>query len=394
MNGSSYRRPVSGIERGYLNSATQGAHPTIHLVLEGVGHLDAAALHAAVEASCEANPGLAVTRRGPMWLGGGPLPAVIAHAGPLVDVNDVAEFHRDLDVVTGPVAEVHLFGGPQPAVVVRASHCVTDGRGLEHWLRDVFRILGGEQPQGAPDTEVDRHFVHHSDAVRPPRSADAGAPFVTSLAEPLLGGTVTEGRIYWVRRTVSGSATAMSARIAAAVAELAGHESTVVVPVDLRRHDRSVRSTANLSAQLPLHVEPGEDWRKIQARLLAQLARRAELEALRGDFRRSNPFAATLADAQSVGRDGRRPCAAVISDHGQLDLVPYGTADFVPTRLSTLPLLVSHVSTFISCFASQGSTHLTLACRATDDQARVTRLLDLVERSIPAPTALAPSGAR
>lgn len=394
MRDVTYRRPVSGIERGYLSSAARGAHPTIHLLLEGEGTLDAAALRQAVEHACTANPGLAVTRHGRWWLGGGPCPSFIEHVEPLADPNAVDAFHSDLDVVRGPVAELHLFDGPSPALVLRASHAVADGRGLEHWLADVFRLLRHEAPLGAPDTAIDRHFVQRSDATcRARRTSDASVRGVSPLAAPLFGNAGTGDHIVWIRRTLPTSAAGMSARIATAVADLAGQESTVIVPVDLRRHDPTMRSTANLSAQLPMRVAPGEGWQCVHGRLLRLLATRAELDTLRGDFRITNPFAATLAQARSFGRDGRRPCAAIISDHGAVDLTPYTTPGFTPTRLSTLPLLVPYVSAFVSSFTSEGATHLTVACRSTDEEARVARLLDLTEHTLSAPAALTPVGA-
>ena len=106
MRSLTYRRPVSGIERGYLNSATQGAHPTIHMVLQGIGALDADAVRGAVTTSCLTNPGLAVVRRGSSWVGVHRPPPVIVHREPLRKVNDVPAFRRELDVVAGPANRV------------------------------------------------------------------------------------------------------------------------------------------------------------------------------------------------------------------------------------------------------------------------------------------------
>ena len=197
MSAVTYSRPISGIERGYLNVAAQHDHPMIHLVLEGKGSLEPRALEAAVASACDANPGIAVVRRGTRWVGGGPLPAVISHAAPLTNANDVDLFRQGLDVVGGPVAEVHLFGHESTTLVLRATHAVSDGRGLQHWLRDVFRVLRGETPLGAPDTATDQHFVRTVKACRKPNTESSSSAPHARLSAPLFGATEAGGCIRW-----------------------------------------------------------------------------------------------------------------------------------------------------------------------------------------------------
>ncbi len=380
MSAVTYSRPISGIEHGYLNVAVQHDHPMIHLVLEGRGSLEPRALKAAVACACDANPGLAVVRRGTRWVGGGPLPAVISHAAPLPHANDVGLFRRGLDVVGGPIAEVHLFGRENTTLVLRATHAVSDGRGLQHWLRDVFRVLRGEAPLGAPDTATDQHFVRTVKACRKSKTESSSVAPHVRLSAPLFDSREAGGCIRWTRRTVASSASAMSARIAAAVARHVSAAVTVIIPVDLRRHDPTVSSTANLSAQLPLRVSPEESWQRIHGRLLKLLAQGRETDTLRMRFQDSNPYANTLEQAQAMDGGTWPPYAAIISDHGVIDLKPFTSHGFTPTRLSSLPLLVPYVGTFISSFTNNGMTHLTVAHREGDDPDSIAGLLDEIEK--------------
>lgn len=383
MPAVTYSRPISGIERGYLSTAAQHDHPMIHLVLEGKGTLAVQAVEAAVASACDASPGLAVVRRGARWVGNGPLPRVVSHPEPLGDVNQVGLFRQGIDVVAGPVAELHLFGCEDTTLVLRATHAVSDGRGLQRWLRDVFRILRGEMPLGAPDTVIDQHFVQAVRA-RQGRAAKSVSPDPRPrLSAPLFDPKETARGIRWAQRTVGTNASAMSSRIAVAVARHAGEEVAVIVPVDLRRHDPAVNSTANLSAQLPLWVSPEDSWQRIHGRLLKLLARGGEIETLQRRFRDSNPYATTLGQAQAMDDYDCPPCAAIISDHGVVNLEPFTCPGFTPMKFSSLPLLVPYVGTFISSFTSAGLTHLTVAHREGDDPASVARLLDGVEALLP-----------
>jgi hypothetical protein len=155
----------------------------------------------------------------------------------------------------------------------------------------------------------------------------------------------------------------VTARIAAAISRRVGEGGgRVVVPVDLRRHDRTIRSSANLSAQLIQDITRDDDWRRLHGRLLRALMRKQEVVALRRDFLRSNPFANSLHAAQEHD-DTTFGCTAIISDHGPVDLERFRTAAFTPRRMYTLPMLVPYAEMFISSCQTPDGTELTLSCR-------------------------------
>jgi hypothetical protein len=264
-------------------------------------------------------------------------------------------------VVTGPVAEIALIPGEPQRMLVRASHIVTDGRGLQHWMADVFRVLRGEEPIGAPDTVDDTHFrALAADAPDAPPVQPARFPAV-------LGHGPAGERPLWTRRLVHAQPSAVTARLAAAISRHVGPHigpvgGRVIVPVDLRRHDRTIRSSANLSAQLLQDITRDDDWRRLHGRLLRALMRKQEVVALRRDFLRSNPFANSLHAAQEHD-DTSFPCTAIISDHGPVDLDRFRTARFTPRRMYTLPMLVPYAEMFVSSCQTPDGTELTLSCR-------------------------------
>jgi hypothetical protein len=352
--GRAYARKVSQIERGYLNAALQGTHQLIQTVVEGEGTIDPAALTEAVRVATDSAPGLAVVRRGPTWRGGGPLPAVIVHAP---DEGD--DFlYRDIDVVRGPVCELHLIPGPVTRLVVRVSHIVTDGRGLQQWLADVFQVLRGTAPAGSPALVDDTHFLAAAGKVAP-----APKPARVSGFPAVLGRGPAEDLPMWIRRTVPGRPSAVTARVAAAISRhLHGQAGRLIVPVDLRRHDRTVRSTANLSAQLLIDLRRDDSWRRLHAELLGALLRKREVAQLTGDFRRTNPFANTLREAQAQD-ESHFPCTAIVSDHGPVHLERYEVPGFRPLGFHTLPMLVPYAEMFVSSCQSDDATELTLSCR-------------------------------
>ncbi|WP_406310978.1 hypothetical protein OG899_08830 [Streptomyces thermoviolaceus] len=383
-----YTRRISQIERGYLNAAATGTPQLIQMVVEGEGPIDPDALRAAVATATRANPGLAVRRRAALWRADGPLPPVTelpAGTGGF----DAPFFHRDLDVVTGPVCEVGLVNGPRTRLVVRASHIVTDGRGLRMWLADVFRVLRGEDPLGADAVVDDTHFRTAAGTV-PPAPPPARIPRLPAI----LGTGPADGTALWLGRTVAGTPSAVTARVAAVLARhLPGDTGRVIVPVDLRRHDREVRSTANLTAQLVLDLARDDDWRTLHGRIVRALVHKREVAALSRDFLRDNPFANSLREAQEL--DGSSfPCTAIITDHGQVDTDELSTAEFRPTAFRTLPMLVPYAEMFLSACRIGEVTELTLSCRDRPGAREAGEaLLDALEHALagadrpaPAPT--------
>ncbi|MEU8627373.1 hypothetical protein [Streptomyces sp. NPDC048669] len=352
-----YTRRISPIERGYLNAAATGTPQLIQMVIEGEGTLDAVALRRAARAATEVSPGLAVRRRGALWRAAGTVPEVVEL--PAGTGLDHPFFHRDLSVVTGPVCELGLIhDAGTTRLVVRASHIVTDGRGLRQWIADLFRALRDEDLVGCPDTVDDAHFRAAAGDVRP-------APEATRLTglPAIIGQGPAGERPLWLSRRVPAAPSGVTARAAAALSRhLTTDTGRLIVPVDLRRHDTTTRSTANLTSQLVLDLRRDDSWKRVHSTLVRALIAKTEVAVLDRDFLRDNPFANNLSEAREF--DGTRfPCTAIITDHGEVDPQAFSTPDFRATSFATLPMLVPYAEMFLSACRVGDSTELTLACR-------------------------------
>ncbi|WP_156725748.1 hypothetical protein [Streptomyces apocyni] len=351
-----YTRRVSPVERGYLNAAATGTPQLIQMVVEGEGTLDADALRRAARAATLANPGLAVRRRGALWRAEEKAPAVVEL--PADTALDAPFLHRDLSVVTGPVCELGLIRGKSTTLIIRASHIVTDGHGLRQWIADLFRALRGDDLVGCPDTVDVGHFRAVAGAVSPPPRATR----FTGLPAIIGRGPASE-RPLWLRRRIPAAPSGVTARAAAALSRhLATDTGRLIVPVDLRRHDTAVRSTANLTSQLVIDLRRDDSWKRVHATLVRALLAKAEVAALDRDFLRDNPFANNLSEARELDGD-RFPCTAIISDHGEVDPRTCSTPAFRATSFATLPMLVPYAEMFLSACRFGDTTELTLSCR-------------------------------
>lgn len=366
-----YSRRISGIERGYLNAATRGPHPTIHTMIDFKGSIPADCWQHASTVASAANPGMAVVRRSGRWASDPAGCPVVLHDW-TADPNDVADFHADVNLVTGPSSILHVFeGAERTRITLAASHAVTDGRGMVRFLVDLLAATDGREPIGSPDTLTDVDIKRSLENSTKPRRHPAVVP--TEVTSPL-GGRSNQRK--WASRTWDSAPGAMSGRIAAAVAEMIDHAAMIIIPVDIRRHVPEARSTANLSAQLPLVITPNQRWQSIHGQLLTDLARHQDLATISEDFRHNNPFASTLEESQAIGLDGVYPCAAIISDHGRLDLSRFQTSELTPVSMRSLPMLVPYSAMFLSSFTVGETTTVTIAHRTDDDPDSINTLFD------------------
>lgn len=110
-----------------------------------------------------------------------------------LDANPI--LNRPLGVTADATTEVVLVTSDPTTVIFRAFHGVMDAKGLGTWAADVFRVLRGEEPLGAPDTTADHTLADRIGAPGRPtrllptyRSPSApGHPF--AAANSSCGGT-------------------------------------------------------------------------------------------------------------------------------------------------------------------------------------------------------------
>ncbi len=376
---TTYERAVSPNERIYFAGARLAPPFAIQIVVEGRGGVDVDALRRAVATSSDACPGSRLVRRGRQWVDAGEAPLVREVAcQPGVAFED-APFLRDpIGPDGGATCEVLVVDGM--TLVFRAFHGVMDGKGALTWVRDVFRALRSEALAGAPSNETDLALVRRlgTPARRPPLHFEHPSP---------LGVTgVDDTRYLWKRRTLYGAHAGLVAKVAAILAARSeGEHARFLVPVDLRRHDASLRSTANLSLPILLDVPRGETWEAIHARLVGHLAERAELaldgsEGAVGAMPVWGLLAGVRIALRKQRRSGRYLASGILSHLGRVDVRDFSTSSFVATSVHSLPVHAPLAPLSIVAVEHGDRVELTLACPEGDGMsARAVALLDAVE---------------
>ncbi|GAB2632135.1 peptide synthetase [Nocardia goodfellowii] len=378
-----FRRAISPTERMYFPMRDMAPPFLMQLVIPGEGTIDAEQLRQAVEVAARACPGARLVRRGKEWIDSGIAPAVRVVAG-----HSLAEPKLETDpVLTGPIGpspdstvEVLLLTGTPTTVVFRVFHGVMDGRGMVLFATSVLRVLRGETPAELPDPIADAELVRR-----------IGAPGRPAAMVPTYRCALGHGRQephaprhLLRRRTIQASGAGALARVAALLADRTAGTSRIMMPVDLRRHDPGLRSTANLALPLFLDIEPGTPWTAVKAEIKSGLAERRELNQMAATKITMVPDAANRALLRSLNRmgadHGRNLASATVSHMGRFTRDELAVPGFEPTAVFTLPQHSVAMPLLFGLMEFDGRTELTVSAR--NGAGLEQRLEDLLDRIV------------
>ena len=391
-----FRRPISPTERMFFPMRRLAPPFLMQLVIPGVGGLDPRRLRHAVDIASAACPGARLARVGSTWVDTGTAPTVRV-------VDDHTPRRHDLEadpVLTGPIGptpdattEVLLLTGDPVTVVLRVFHGVMDGMGMVLWMRDIFRALRGEDPIGHPDPIADRELVR--------RVGASGRP---ALMAPRYRTAVGAGRQrpntprHLLRhRTIPATVPSPVAKVSALLAARTRGTSRIMMPVDLRRHDPGLRSTANLALPLFLDVTSGQDWTTVKEQIRSGLRERRELNQMAAAELTDIPESANrvlLRALNGLGaRFGRNLASATVSHMGRFDLDDLAVPGFAPTSVYVLPQHSVAMPLLFGITESGGRTDLTVSARNGEGiEARLESLLDRIVESFEQEVSVTPDG--
>ncbi|MFE1593447.1 peptide synthetase [Nocardia sp. NPDC058705] len=359
----------------------------MQLAVPGEGNINPEALRTAVSTAAAATPGARLRRHGTEWVDSGITPAVrvLDHhlSYPALETDPV------LTSAIGPTSdttvEVLLLTGAPTTLIFRVFHGVMDGIGMVAWATNVLRALRGEDPVPYPDPVADQELV-----------AKVGAPGRPTPLVPRYRTAVGRGRQrrdlapHLLRhRRVEAAVPGALARVCALLAAETPGTSRIMMPVDLRRHDPTLRSTANLALPLFLDIEPGSDWTAVKEQIKAGLHDRRELNQL------ANTRVALVPDSVNRGvlrttnwlgaRFGRNLASATVSHMGRFTAEELAVPGFRPTGLFVLPQHSVAMPLLFGLTEFDGHTELTVSARNGAGieprlEALLDRLVDLLER--------------
>ncbi|WP_280215144.1 peptide synthetase [Nocardia cyriacigeorgica] len=363
--GTVFRR-ISPTERMYFPMRDLAPPFLMQLVFPGAGEIDPERLRQAVAVASAACPGSRLVRRGRDWVDSGVPAAVRVIEDWSIDYDSLdgdPVVHSPIGPTDEATCEVLLLTTQPVTLIFRAFHGVMDGMGLVTWALAVLAALRGEEPEPMPDPVADQELVRR-----------VGAPGKPTLMLPKYRAAVGHGRQacgvprhLLRRRTIAASAPGAVAKIAAILADRTPGTSRIMMPVDLRRHDPQLRSTANLALPLFFDITAGTSWTEINEMKRAGLAQRLELNQMDNSGLADIPQPAGRALLHTLNwlgaRFGRNLASATVSHMGRFDLDELATPGFRPTSVLILPQHSVAMPLLFGLMESGGKSELTVSAR-------------------------------
>ncbi|MFC4372735.1 peptide synthetase [Nocardia halotolerans] len=385
MNGgNAFRRPLSTTERMYFPMRELAPPFLMQLVVPGEGHIDPQRLRRAVAAAAEVTPGARLRRQGAWWVDSGVAPTV-----QVVDDHLLRSPALESDtVLTAPMSpgttmEVLLLTAAPVTLIFRVFHGVMDGVGMLAWATNVLRALRGDDPVPHTDPVADQELVARLGATGKP------TPMVPRYRSAVGRGRQRRGsaRHLLRHRRVAAAGPGALARVCALLAAETPGTSRIMMPVDLRRHDPALRSTANLALPLFLDIAPGQDWMHVKNQIKTGLAARSELDQLANTRITLVPDPVNRTVLRTTNwlgaRAGRNLASATVSHMGRFRADDLAVPGFRPTGLFVLPQHSVAMPLLFGLTEFDGHTELTVSARnGTGIEPRLETLLDRITQML------------
>lgn len=390
-----FQRPLSSAERLWLG--LESVVPTnlsvFQTVMEGYGTVDFDHLQAAVAKASQANPGSRLILKGASrwahWVDSGINPRVKRALGEAWSGYnpDGASFLYDPLPYSGPTCEVVLLEGPIARLVFRINHAVMDGRGTYTWVKDIFRVLRGEEPLGTCSSLTEGRLmstITDKTKIYPP--GDCIVP--TGIPRPSWPG------VTWRRLSFKGPVSNILGKLGWAVAQSAWQyrEGIVrlMIPVDLRFRKPGLRSTGNLTMSLYVDVTKDSSPESIKQDIMRQIEGKYDCMSFKQTVSINSDYIPIKLMgigmrwmAEKSRKTGQYGATALISNLGGVDMPTFCGGGFYTETTFTIPPYWDIYPVFIVLAGSKDRVEIIVSILnslATDN--RFERLLQGISRTI------------
>jgi hypothetical protein len=284
-----YVRRLSPLER--YNLVINEVH-RYHVdgVVEGQGEIDVHGLRMAVARAAAANPGIRVRLHGMLgfcrWVDSGQPPEVRLYrdcAWDGMSESGTAFMADRLDPLRGgPVADVIMAycRDGRLRIVFRAVHAALDGRGMQHWMLEVFRALRGEPLLGSRSmlTDLDVQSGKRDQVTDTDPPAAACMPVVPATADSAALAYV------WRRIEIGRNVSHMLAKALVFLAGWARRHGEgdvgFTVPVDYRGLRTEEMGIGNMTGYVRLYVGKDDSPRTVMQQLNQRIRGLADCRSL------------------------------------------------------------------------------------------------------------------
>lgn len=379
-------RKITFNEKLYVLSEELSPAFAIQVVIEGRGLIDEDVLRKSLLELTYTIPALQLKLKGNSWYYNEITPNIIVHKGAFSKDLNSSVFKSKMSAYSGRSCEIHAFQGDSTTLVVRVLHSLMDGVGVLNMIDTWFDIMNSTSVSICLDHITEKEFKR-SLSVKSTNNG-RGHKFIWRGLDK--SGSVEKSNQYQTfllnfDHRIDG----LISKLTEWHVQQTKSPARFLVPVNIRRHQPSIRSYSNLSLPIYLEVYPGESSRDINAKLLHEIHQNNELAKDKLElFGRIAP-APLLKNVikrktKSAQRKNTFPLSGFLSDLGYVDLERLKTTEFSATNLFAIPV---HVPLAPFCMLScqhSGGTRVVLSIPQDYNSESIKRgLLQFLKQEVP-----------
>ncbi|QZY57306.1 non-ribosomal peptide synthetase [Crassaminicella profunda] len=275
-----FKRDISPNEKIYIASQEVYTTFAIQFIIDFDGDLDKVKFEEAVKKAGDFCPGARIMLKGNQWVDTQVTTPIFYRKDDFdgYDFSKLDIFKKKIDVKKNPATEIYVLPSANK-IIFRVFHGAMDGQGALIWVKNIFRALREEDLVEAKSEETDLSFAKLVNG----KKIDNELKFNKILFKNRR--KLGNYQIYWKRLSIEGRFLGVVGKIAKALTESFQEEhNKFLIPVDMRRYNKNIISTGNLTLPIFIETHKGETWKDINAKLIDSLKNAKELNLRNADF--------------------------------------------------------------------------------------------------------------
>lgn len=211
-----------------------------------------------------------VLKRGKYYPSENPI-IIQKHRSSKVDLYDLDFMREKIDLKIGSIEVHYAKVKGQEYLVFRFAHSVMDGKGTLMFFQSVIDAINNKELLECSNTVRERDFIKK---LKYYRKREPKLPNIVHMQAQKLNSY----NVAWKMIELDDYVTSVVAKLSCILAgEFENDQTRIMIPTDLRRHDKLNNYTGNLTLPIFLNVKKDDDYKRVNGDLLSQLKDKREL---------------------------------------------------------------------------------------------------------------------
>ncbi len=359
-------RKASPNERMYIEAQKNFSPLNIQILFEGEGDIDKSILINAVNKASDACTNSRLIYSKGKWIDSSKYPEVhVVHNKNFDGFNfEVLELDkRVLDITDKPAIEVIIIKGKINGILFRIFHGLMDGKGALLFIENVFNVLNNKEVEVIDSSYSDLTFLKTLDYKK---FKSLGFPKLKILGNELKH--LNYRKVNTKRIRIEGNYSSLVSKIIKVFTDsFTDKNSLFMIPVDLRKKDKTLLNASNLVLPIFLETKKGESYKTINERFIKKIINDDYLNINNADLGLINYMPASILNLTLklynalCKKLNVHSTSGTISYVGNYDLNDYSYESFKCTSFYSIPLCTPFSPVALVSYSNNHATEISIS---------------------------------